>query len=121
MFFVDILSFPIFYLIWLIVKSNLVPRTILMVFILVMSHLSTSSCLWSNQQLCFVHATYEFIFLECLDKFVAEPIDDILTFSMLDLIHMEHLALMLETFENLLHVISKYEFWMLEVTFSGSR
>ena len=59
--------------------------------------------------------------MECLDKFVVEPIDDILIFSMLDLIHMEHLALMFETFENLLRVISKYVFWMLEVTFFGSR
>ena len=56
--------------------------------------------------------------MEYLDKFVVEPIDDILIFSMLDKIHIESLALMLESFENRLRVISKYMFWMLEVTFS---
>jgi hypothetical protein len=59
--------------------------------------------------------------LEYLDKFVVEPIDDILTFSMSKEVHIEQLALMLETFKNHLCVNTKYVFWMLEVTFSGSR
>ena len=59
--------------------------------------------------------------MNCLDKFVVEPINDILIFSMLDKIHIEQLALMLEIFEIHLRVISKYVFWMLEVTFSDSR
>jgi hypothetical protein len=59
--------------------------------------------------------------LEYLDKFVIEPIDDILISSMFKEIHIEQLALILETFENHLCVITKYLFWMLEVTFSGSR
>ncbi|WP_228393215.1 hypothetical protein, partial [Pseudomonas helleri] len=59
--------------------------------------------------------------MERLDKFFVDPVNNILTFSMLDWIYMEHLALMLETFENHLRVISKYVFWMLEVTSSGSR
>ena len=54
------------------------------------------------------------------DKFVVEPIDDILIFSMAKVIHIEQLALILETFENHLCVIMKYVFWMLEVSFSGS-
>ena len=58
--------------------------------------------------------------LEYLDKFVVEPIDDILIFSMSKEVHIEQLALMLETFKNHLCVITKYVFWMLEVTFSGS-
>jgi hypothetical protein len=59
--------------------------------------------------------------LECSDNFVIEPIDDILISSMLKEIHIEQLALILGTFENHLFVIMKYVFWMLEVTFSGSR
>jgi hypothetical protein len=59
--------------------------------------------------------------LEYLDKFVVEPIDDILIFSMFKEVHIEQLALMLETFKNHLCVITKYVFWMLEVTFSDSR
>jgi hypothetical protein len=59
--------------------------------------------------------------LEYLDKFVIEPIDDIPIFSKFKEVHIEQLALILETFENHLCVIMKYVFWMLEVTFSGSR
>jgi hypothetical protein len=60
--------------------------------------------------------------LEHLNKLVVEPIDDILIFSMFEGVHIRHLALMLETYEKHLCVIMKYEFWMLEVTFSlGSR
>jgi hypothetical protein len=58
--------------------------------------------------------------LEYLDKFVIEPINDILISSMSKEVHIEQVALMLETFENHLCVIMKYVFWMLEVTFSGS-
>ena len=58
--------------------------------------------------------------LEYLDKFVIEPIDDILISSMLKEIHIGQVALMLESFENNLCVIMKYVFWMLVVTFSGS-
>ena len=92
-----------------------------MVFLLVMFHLSPSSCLWSDHHFCFVDTTYESIFLEYSDKFVIDPINDILIFSMLEKISIEPLALMLENFENHLRVISKYVFWMLEVTFSDSR
>ena len=57
--------------------------------------------------------TYDSIFLEYLNKFVAETIDNILIFSMLEKIHMEQLALMLEIFENRLRVTLKNVFWML--------
>jgi hypothetical protein len=56
--------------------------------------------------------------LEHLNKLVVEPIDDILIFSMFQDIHIGDLALMFENCENHLCVITKYEFWMLEVTFS---
>jgi hypothetical protein len=59
--------------------------------------------------------------MEYLDKFVVEPIDDILIFSMSKEVHIEQLALMLETFKNHLCLITKYVFWTLEVTFSDSR
>ena len=59
--------------------------------------------------------------LEYLDKFFIEPIDDILISSKFKQIHNGQVALMLESFENNLCVIMKYVFWMLEVTFSGSR
>ena len=68
-----------------------------MVFLLVMFHLSPSSCLWSDQHICLVYKTCESIFLEYSDNFVIEPIDDILIFSMLGKIHIELWALMLET------------------------
>ena len=58
--------------------------------------------------------------MEYLDNCVVEPIDDILIFSMLEGVHIEQLALVLETFVNYLCVIVKYLFRMLEVTFSGS-
>ena len=58
--------------------------------------------------------------MEYLDKFVVEPISDILVYSRLDKIYMEQLALILENFENRLRVISKYVFWMLEVTYFDS-
>ena len=51
------------------------------------------------------------------DKFVVEPLDDILIFSMPKEIHIGRLALVLETFENHLCAIAKRVFWMLEVTF----
>lgn len=59
--------------------------------------------------------------LEYLDKFVIEPLNDILISSMFKEVHIEQLALILESFENHPCVITKYVFWMLEVTFSGSR
>ena len=81
-----------------------------MMLLLVMFHLSPSSCLWSDQHFCLVYKTYESICLEYLDEFVVDPLDDIVIFSMLDKIHIESLALTLETFENRLRVISKYVF-----------
>ena len=55
------------------------------------------------------------------DKFVVEPLDDILIFPIYEEVHIGRLALVLETFENHLCVIAKQVFWMLEVTLSGSR
>jgi hypothetical protein len=108
------------YLIWFeaIVKSNSVPRTILRCLYLWCFTWVPFHFLRSDQYFCLVPATYESIFLEHLNKLVVEPIDDILIFSMFEDIHIRHLALMLETCENHLCVIMKYEFWMLEVTFS---
>ena len=48
--------------------------------------------------------------LEYLDKFVVEPINDILISSMSKEVHIEQLALMLKTFKNQLCVITKYVF-----------
>jgi hypothetical protein len=45
--------------------------------------------------------------LEYLDKFVVEPIDDILIFSMPKEVHIEQLAVMLETFKNYLCITTK--------------
>jgi hypothetical protein len=39
---------------------------------------------------------YESILLEHINKFVVEPIDNILTFSMFEAIHIGHLAIVLE-------------------------
>ena len=75
---------------------------------------------WSDQYFCLVHATYESKFLEYLDKFVVEPIDDIPISSMFVEIRIEHWTLVLDTFGNYLCVITRYVFWMLEVTLSGS-
>ena len=61
------------------------------------------------------------ILLEYFNKLVVEPIDNIPIASMSKEDHYEHLAIMLETFENHLCVITKYVFWMLEVTSSDSR
>jgi hypothetical protein len=65
---------------------------------------------------CLVPTTYEFILLEHINKFVVEPIDNILTFSMFEDIHIGHWALLLETYKNHLCAITKYMFWMLQVT-----
>ena len=54
------------------------------------------------------------------DKFVVEPLDDILIFPIYEEVHIGRLALLLETFENHLCAIAKHVFWMLEVTSSGS-
>jgi hypothetical protein len=59
--------------------------------------------------------------LEHINTLVVEPIDDILIFSMFEDIHIEYLALMLETFENQLRVTVKHVFSLLEESFSGSR
>ena len=59
--------------------------------------------------------------MEYLGKCVIEPIDDILIFFLVEEVHVEHLALMLETFKNHLRVITKIVFWMFEVTYFGSR
>jgi hypothetical protein len=74
--------------------------------------------LLSDQYFCLVPATYVSIFLEHLNKLVVEPIDDILIFSLFEDLHIGHLALVLETCVNHLCVVTKYVFWMLEVTFS---
>src|SRR5664279_2337920 len=71
--FVDMLSPKMFDLSWAIVKSNSVPRTISMVFLLVVFRLSTLQVYWSDQYFCFVHMFYESILLEYLDKFAVEP------------------------------------------------
>jgi hypothetical protein len=55
-------------------------------------HLSILYVLWSDQYFCLVPATYESILLEHINKFVVEPIDNILTFSMFEDIHIGHLA-----------------------------
>jgi hypothetical protein len=112
------LSFQSLIWVWAIVKSNSAPRTILMFFLLVVFTWVHHHPFWSDQYFCLVPAIYESIFLEHLNKLVVEPIDDILIFSMFEDIHIGHLASMLETCENHLCVITKYEFWRLEVTFS---
>jgi hypothetical protein len=58
-----------------------------MVFLLVVFHLSTLYVLWSDQYFCLVPAIYESILLEHINKFVVEPIDNILTFSMFEEIY----------------------------------
>jgi hypothetical protein len=112
------LSFQSLIWFWAIVKSNSVSRTILWCFYSWCFTWVHFHALRSDQYFCLVPATYESIFLEHLNKLVVEPIDDILIFSMFKEIHTGHLALMLETFENHLCVITKYVFWMLEVNIS---
>jgi hypothetical protein len=73
--------------VWAIVKSNSISRTILMVFLLVIFTWVHHHFLWYDQYFCLVPTTYESIFLEHLNKLVVEPIDDILTFSMFEDIH----------------------------------
>jgi hypothetical protein len=114
----DMLSFQSLIWVWTIIISNSVQRTTLIVFLLVVFTWAHFHVLRSDQYFCLVPATYESIFLEHLNKFVVEPIDDILIFSIFEDIHIGHLALMLGTCENHLWVITKYVFWMLEVTFS---
>jgi hypothetical protein len=93
-----------------------------MVFLLMVFTWVHHHSLRSDQYFCLVPTTYESIFLEHLNKLVVEPIDNILIFSMFEDIHTGHLALMLETFENHLCVITKYVFWILEViSLFGSR
>jgi hypothetical protein len=55
-------------------------------------HLSTLYVLRFDQYFCIVPGTYESILLEHINKFVVEPIDNILTFSMFEDIHIGHLA-----------------------------
>jgi hypothetical protein len=112
------LSFQSLIWVWAIVKSNSVPRTSLIVFLLMVFTWVHHHSLRSDQYFCLVLAIYESIFLEHLNTFVVEPIDDILIFSMFEEIYIGHLALMLKTWENHLCVIMKYVFWMFEVTFS---
>jgi hypothetical protein len=50
-------------------------------------HLSTLYVLRSDQYFCLVPAIYESILLEHINKFVVEPIDNILTFSMFEEIY----------------------------------
>ena len=64
---------------------------------------------------------YESIFLEFHYKVVVEPIDNILIPSMFEEIHIEHMALVLETCMNQPCVITRYVFGMLEVTSFDSR
>ena len=64
---------------------------------------------------------FDSILLEYLNKLVVEPIDNILIASASEEDHYEPLEIILETFENHLCVITKFVFWMLEVTSSGSR
>ena len=68
-----------------------------------------------------VPASYEPTVLEYLDKFVVEPINYLLILSMLEEVHIGYWALALETCSNQLCAITKFVFWKLEVTFSGSR
>jgi hypothetical protein len=70
---------------------------------------------------CLVPTTYESIFLEYHDNLVVEPINDTLALFIIEEIHIEHLALVLETCKNHLCVVTMYVFWMFEVAFFGSR
>ena len=56
--------------------------------------------LWSDQYFRLVRMAYESIFLEYHYKVVVEPIDNILIPSMFEEIHIEHMALVLETCTN---------------------
>ena len=98
---------PIFDLIWAIVKSNSVPWTIVDDVLPMVFRQLTSSCPWSDQYFCLVHISDYPILLEYLNKIVVEPIDNILIASMFEEDHYDHLAIMLETFENHLCVITK--------------
>jgi hypothetical protein len=61
------------------------------------------------------------VFMEYLDKFVMVFINDILVYSRSEEEHEEHLRLALQKLhENRLYAkLSKYEFWMKQVTFLG--
>ena len=61
------------------------------------------------------------VFRPYLDKFVVVFIDDILFYSKIEKEHTEHLRIVLRTLrEHKLYVkLSKYEFWLKEVTFLG--
>ena len=61
------------------------------------------------------------VFRPYLDKFVVVFIDDILFYSKTEKEHTEHLRIVLRTLrEHKLYVkLSKYEFWLKEVTFLG--
>jgi hypothetical protein len=61
------------------------------------------------------------VIIEYLDKFMVIFIDDILIFSKNEEEHDEHLRLVLQKFrENQLYAkLSKYEFWLKEVSFLG--
>jgi hypothetical protein len=72
----------------------------------------------SDQYFCLDHEIYDSILLEHLNNLVVEPINDILIFAMFGEKYIGQSAIVLETCENHLCVITKYVFWMLEVTFS---
>jgi hypothetical protein len=93
----DMLSFQSLIWVWAIVKSNSVPKTILMVFLLVFLVWGHHHPLRSDQYFCLVPTTYESIFLEHRNELVVEPIDDILIFSMFEEIYIGHSAIVLET------------------------
>ena len=101
---------PILLLIWAIVKSNSDLRTTLLG---VSTHGVSPKCIFMSSSLtniCLVHESCESHCLEYLGKCVIEPIDDILIFSLVEEVHVEHLALMLETLKNHLCVIMKFVF-----------
>jgi hypothetical protein len=89
-----------------------------MVLVLVVFHLSALSCplVWPILLPCscniWVHLLGAYQQACCWDHLWNSY------FSMFEDIHIGHLALMLETCLNHLCVITKYVFWMLEVTFS---
>lgn len=61
------------------------------------------------------------VFQPFLDKFVIVYVDDILVYSMNEMLHKEHLRLVLGILKNnwLFAKISKCEFWLKSVCFLG--
>jgi hypothetical protein len=78
--------------------------------LLMLFRLGTSSCPSSLTNTFSSFMRYMSLSLECFGKFVVEPIDDILILSMSKEVHIEQLALVLETFRNHLCVVAKYLF-----------